>query len=191
MSSPRKEFINFHKGAKKGLPWRFRRIAKSKTFSTFDCHGLEVHAQLEQQTIRDEICMFWFHEFFSSEKYFFSFIILTNFFKVPLPLVGSNYPSQREDIQIDQPVKQIIKQHFEVANNSKPAMDTVSQNLFKNSSRMQFYCPLSKIHELKKNYFGYLQQVSYCFSIYNLYSANKAAYLSFCQKKFVKNSIFT
>ena len=54
-----------------------------------------------------------------------------NFLKVPLPLVGSNYPSQREDIQIDQPVKQIIKQHFEVANNSKPAMDTVSQNLFK------------------------------------------------------------
>ena len=49
---------------------------------------------------------------------------------VPLPLVGSNYPSQKEDIQIDQPVKQIIKQHFEVAN-SKPA--TVSQTFQKSA----------------------------------------------------------
>ena len=81
-------------------------------------------------SVTKSVC-FDFTNFFRLKNIFFSFIIFTNFFKVPLPLVGSNYPSQREDIQIDQPVKQIIKQHFEVANNSKPAMDTVSQNLFK------------------------------------------------------------
>ena len=76
-------------------------------------------------SVTKSVC-FDFTNFFRLKNIFFSFIIFTNFFKVPLPLVGSNYPSQREDIQIDQPVKQIIKQHFEVANNSKPAMDTVS-----------------------------------------------------------------
>ena len=76
-------------------------------------------------SVTKSVC-FDFTIFFRLKNIFFSLIIFTNFFKVPLPLVGSNYPSQREDIQIDQPVKQIIKQHFEVANNSKPAMDTVS-----------------------------------------------------------------
>ena len=54
---------------------------------------------------------------------------------IPLPLVGSNYPSQKEDIQMIEPVKK-IKQNFEKSRLSLPKFQIITNNNRRRSSSL-------------------------------------------------------